>query len=120
MTTNKHKQVRKRFGAIRQSFLGKDIDVSSSLTVLANYTQRVLGRFSLKTSSFLYYFNQLRERKREIIMGKKRQIETCNVCGHKNDLTVIFENGDFEPSWREGYVLIYCEECGNTIEVRKR
>ena len=53
-------------------------------------------------------------------MGKKRQIETCNVCGHKNDLTVIFENGDFEPSWREGYVLIYCEECGNTIEVRRR
>ena len=53
-------------------------------------------------------------------MGKKRQIITCNVCGHKNDLTVMFENGDFEPSWRAGYVLIYCEECGNTIEVKKR
>ena len=35
-----HKQVRKHFGAIL------DIDVSSSLTVLSNYTQRVLGKFS--------------------------------------------------------------------------
>lgn len=53
-------------------------------------------------------------------MAKKKQIETCNVCGHKNDLTVMFENEDYEPSWRAGYVLIYCEECGNTIEVKKR
>ena len=41
-----HKQVRKHLGAIRQPFLRKDIDVSSSLTVLSNYTQRVLGKFS--------------------------------------------------------------------------
>ena len=53
-------------------------------------------------------------------MAKKRQTITCNVCGHKNDLTLMFENEDYEPSWREGYVLIYCEECGNTIEVKKR
>ena len=79
---------------------------------------RVLGKFSLKTSSS-YTYKREKERERDR-MGKKRQIETCNVCGHKNDLTVMFENEDFEPSWREGYVLIYCEECGNTIEVRKR
>ena len=71
----------------------------------------------LKVKVILYIL--LKEREKEI-MAKKKQIETCNVCGHKNDLTVMFENGDFEPSWREGYVLIYCEECGNTIEVRKR
>ena len=53
-------------------------------------------------------------------MAKKRQTITCNVCGHKNDLTLMMENEDYEPSWREGYVLIYFEECGNTIEVRKR
>ena len=63
-----------------------DIDVSSSLTVLSNYTQRVLGKFSLKTSSS-YTYKREKERDR---MGKKIQIITCNVCGHKNDLTVMF------------------------------
>ena len=109
---NKYKQVRKHFGAI----LRYRCKFESYRTFQLYTTWRVLGKFSIKTSSS-YTYKREKERDR---MGKKRQIETCNVCGHKNDLTVIFENGDFEPSWREGYVLIYCEECGNTIEVRKR
>ena len=51
-------------------------------------------------------------------MAKKKQIETCKVCGCKNDITLMLENEDYDNSWREGYVLIYCEECGNTMEVK--
>lgn len=53
-------------------------------------------------------------------MGKKRQIITCNVCKCKNDVTLMMENEDYEPSWRNGYILIYCEQCGNTIEVKAK
>ena len=49
-----------------------DIDVSSSLTVLSNYTQRVLGKFSLKTSSSYTY---KREKERDIEWERKDKLK---------------------------------------------
>lgn len=49
-----------------------DIDVSSSLTVLSNYTQRVLGKFSIKTSSSYTY---KREKERDIEWERKDKLK---------------------------------------------
>lgn len=53
-------------------------------------------------------------------MGKKIQCEICNVCKHKNNITEKLELNDFDESWRTGYVLIYCDECGNQLEIRTK
>ena len=30
------------------------------------------------------------------------------------------ELNDWDKSWREGYILIYCDKCSNQIEVRRK
>ena len=51
-------------------------------------------------------------------MGKKIQYEICNVCNHKNNITESIELNDYDDSWRDGYILYYCQECGNQLEIR--
>ena len=51
-------------------------------------------------------------------MGKKIQYEICNVCKHKNNITESIELNDYDDSWRDGYILCYCQECGNQLEIR--
>ena len=53
-------------------------------------------------------------------MGKKNQIEICRLCNHKNDIAEKIELNDWDKSWREGYILIYCDKCSNQIEVRRK
>ena len=56
--------------------------------------------------------------KREIIMGKKIQYEFCKSCGCKNNITEMIENEDYDISYRDGYRLYYCIECGMQFELR--
>ena len=51
-------------------------------------------------------------------MGKKIKYEVCRICKHKNNITEKLELNDYDESWREGYILIYCDECGSQIELK--
>lgn len=51
-------------------------------------------------------------------MGKKHRIERCGVCRRNLDISEKLEIEDYDKSWRDGYVLVYCDECSNQIEVR--
>lgn len=51
-------------------------------------------------------------------MGKKHKLERCKVCNHTIDITDKLDIEDFDLSWREGYILVYCDECANQIEVK--
>lgn len=55
-------------------------------------------------------------------MGIKRRHEfiKCDCCKHNNDLTVILKNDDYERDLiRKNVIIVYCEQCGNCIEVDK-
>lgn len=51
-------------------------------------------------------------------MGKKNQIEVCKCCRCQNNISEKIELNDFDESWREGYILVYCDECASQIEVK--
>ena len=51
-------------------------------------------------------------------MGKKAQYETCNTCRHRNNISEMLSLNDYDESWREGYILICCQECSNQIEAK--
>lgn len=53
-------------------------------------------------------------------MGRKRHIEMCGLCNHKIDISEKININDYDESWRDGFILVYCDECGNQIEVRRK
>lgn len=53
-------------------------------------------------------------------MKKRHEFKTCD-CGCKNDLTLALENNDYEKDpVRKDILYIYCQECGNSIEVKSK
>jgi hypothetical protein len=54
-------------------------------------------------------------------MKKRHEFKLCESCGCKNDLTMALENEDYDKDpVRKDVLYIYCQECGNSIEIKKK
>jgi hypothetical protein len=55
-------------------------------------------------------------------MKKRHEYKTCDSCGcRENDLTMALENEDYDKDpVRKDVLYIYCQECGNSIEIKKK
>jgi len=60
-------------------------------------------------------YNQLSNK-----MKKRHEYRKC-TCGCNNDLTLAIENNDYDKDpVRKDVLYIYCQQCSNPIEIKKK
>lgn len=53
-------------------------------------------------------------------MKKRHEYIKCN-CGCNNDITLALENEDYDKDpVRKNILYIYCQECGNSLKIKKK
>lgn len=55
-------------------------------------------------------------RQRESIKKRRHKFVKCDACGHRNDYDLMLLNDDIDKVGSKEY--LYCEQCGEQIEVK--